>query len=371
MSKPIYIPLGPTPLEKVSSTLGIDWCQLDELTLERISAATKLILVAPSLERAEGAAEQLISRGVRQSQIEFTVLDNAGCAGPIQHMFWRDAQPLRRAPDGDSFKTYPSGIGFLDKNLAWRWRMRELMVVAGPYSSGKSTVLQQLVFNFIRTNGKELGDCGALICAWEDEAADMRRNLERFIAWAEYEYKQSYEYLLDRIHYVCRPADEERLIPWYIDMLEFYVRKYNAVFHTLDPWNEMDHKKDIRQIETDYIRDAMRLFRRVVDSNKIILGIATHVPAKMIRGDGAIEPFKIAHSFGSGNFGNKADRGLCIVRTKKFEATDGHTIWRLDKSKVEERMGHKGTVASRLDVKRFHFEYDADATHQVKDVWKD
>lgn len=327
-----------------------------------------LVLVGTVLEGVEAEAWKLVGQGLPASRVSICSSDDGN---RVRHLFFRDAQSLRRAPSADTFQTYPSGIGFLDKNLGWRWRLRELMVVAGPYASGKSTVLQQLAFQFVRVNGAELGDCSALICAWEDEAADMRRNLERFIKYYEHLYKANLDHMLDRIHYVCRAPDKDRQVDWYIELVDFYTRKYNALFHVLDPWNEMDHKKDVRQIETEYIRDAMRMFRRSVDTNRIISAIGTHVPAKMINGDGSIQPFKIAHSFGSGNFGNKADRGLCIVRSKKWEATRGHTIWRLDKSKVEEKMGIRGTVASRFDTANFHMEYDAYATEQVKDIWKD
>lgn len=350
----------------------LDRAETEHISLNDLNADIardrKIVLVGTLLSAVEAEAWKLVGSGLPATRIEVSASDDGG---KIRDLFWRDAQPLRKAPGADSFQTYPSGIGFLDKNLGWRWRLRELMVVAGPYSSGKSTILQQLAFHFVATNGQELGDCSALICAWEDEAADMKRNLERFIRHQERIQQRSLDHLLDRIHYVCRPADQERLLDWYFELANFYTAKYNTLFHVLDPWNEMDHKKDVRVIETEYVRDAMRMFRKTIDTNRIIMGIGTHVPAKMINGDGSIMPFKIAHSFGSGNFGNKADRGLCVVRTKKFEPINGHTIWRLDKSKVEERMGRKGTVASRFDIPNFNMEYDAYATQAVADVWKD
>lgn len=363
----LYVPLGEVPTNRLQGA-EIPFTPLEGLTRD-LAQGKQIILVGTTLDVAETEAWKLAGAGLPAKRI--SILGSAEEGSKPRSLFWRDAKPLREAPENSDFDTYPSGIDFLDINLRWRWRLRELMVIAGPYSSGKSTIIQQLAFNFIAANGRDLGDCSALICAWEDEAADMRRNLERFIAHQRKTTGEILDHLLDRIHYVCRPADEERLLPWYIDLVEFYSERYNCRFFSLDPWNEMDHKKDNRQIETDYVRDAMRMFRKTVDVNKIILPIATHVPAKMIRGDGGIEPFKIAHAFGSGNFGNKADRGLCIVRTKKFAAAAGHTIWRLDKSKVEERMGIKGTVASRLDTANFNLEYDGHVTKEVQDIWKD
>lgn len=369
MTDRLFVSLGEAPSARLARA-AVEFATFDQLDAGLV-AGRRLVLVGTDLATTEDKAWDLVGRGLKPSQVAFVILNGEAPLGKPRHLFWRDAQPLRLAPDSESFPVYPSGIGFLDKNLCWGWRLRELGVVAGPYSSGKSTVLQQLAFNFVRVNGRALGDSGALICAWEDEASQMRHNLARFIRRQDADGDVKHDHLMDKIHYVCRDPNEKRLVPWYMDLVRFYFEEYGTRFFTLDPWNELDHVKDVRQIETDYVRDAMISFRRLVDSLGVILLIATHVPARMISGDGTIEPFKIAHSFGSGNFGNKADRGLCVVRTKKFESVRGHTVIRLDKAKVEERMGQRGTVAARLDISGFSLDYDANATAGVQDVWKD
>jgi hypothetical protein len=144
----------------------------------------------------------------------------------------------------------------------------------------------------------------------------------------------------------------------------------------------MDHQKtSAAQSETDYVRDMMKEFRRLVDKLGIILIIATHVPAKLIRGDGSLEPFKIAQAFGSVQFGNKADRGICVIRTKRLPSQEddaepivnekGYAIIRLDKAKIERKMGKKGTVACRLNADKFLLEYDSYATSCVEELWRD
>ena len=157
-----------------------------------------------------------------------------------------------------------------------------------------------------------------------------------------------------------------------MDVVEFHHDKFGTKFFTLDPWNELDHVKNVRQLETEYTRVMMKEFRRLVDKLKIILLIATHVSAKNIRGDGSIEPFRIAHSFGSSQFGNKADRGMCVCRAKKFNREGGGVmVMHLDKVKVERTMGKKGTVAARWNPERGRFDYDGAATAEFADVWKD
>lgn len=378
MTGPLYIPMTEA-LATELGRLGADHATMDQL--EASGTGDRILAVVGPAAAAEDMARSIVSRGVPVARLLFVPTDEddedlARQLDGARHLFWRDVQPLRVAPQAGSFKTYKTGISVFDDEMKWRWRLRELGVVAGPYSSGKSTLIQQLAFNFVKENSANLDNSGALICAWEDEASEMRGNLERF---SKTIYTGAEKGLLDKIQYVCRDPNEERLVPWYIDLVNFHYAKYRTRFFTLDPWNEMDHKKDIRQLETDYVRDAMKDFRRLVDKLGIILLIATHVPAKMIKGDGSIEPFKIAHSFGSGNFGNKADRGICIVRTKAFngEKCDnpnwrlGHTIIRIDKSKVESSMGPRGTVALRFNEGTFSYSRDGKATAAVQDVWKD
>lgn len=369
MSEKLFVSLGEAATARLERARA-EFTTFDKLEA-KITAGKQIVLVGVDLESTEAKAWEIVGQGISSSRIGFVVIDGEAPLGKPRHLFWRDAQPMRAAPDADEFPSYPSGVDFLDINLKWRWRLRELGIIAGPYSSGKSTVIQQLAYNFVRVNGEALGNSGALICAWEDEASEMKDNLARFIYNLDGCIGGEHDYLLDKIHYVCRDPNEKRLVPWYMELVKFYYERYGTRFFSLDPWNELDHVKDVRQIETEYIRDAMVSFRRQVDSLRIIQLIATHVPARMIRGDGSIEPFKIAHSFGSGNFGNKADRGLCVVRTKQFEDENGHAVLRLDKAKVEGKMGKRGTVAARFDWRRFSLDYDGYVTEKVKDVWKD
>jgi twinkle protein len=196
----------------------------------------------------------------------------------------------------------------------------------------------------------------------------MRRNIH---AHAEF-HKSDAAWLLNAMHYVCRPPGEDRLIPWYMDLVRYYVRAFNTRFFVLDPWSEFDHVKPTSQSETDYVRDMMKLFRRLVDELQIILLVVTHVPAKYVGGDGTVEAFRIAHAHGSSQFGNKADRGICVVRTRVFDSDRGHLIIRFDKAKIERRMGRKGTVALKYDENNHTITYDASVTNEkaVRDMWK-
>lgn len=327
-----------------------------------------VVVVAPG-DQAKHRALELRNRGIADTRLSYIDMqDGDNLFERMQnpkHLFWDDVASLEDLPETEDVVVHKSGLGFLDKNLGWGWRIPELAIVAGPYGCGKSTVLQMLAAAWINGKGRDFGS-GAMLCSWEDASAEVRRNMRAF----GHAHDLGNE-ISQKASFVRRHPDEDRLIGWYMDLVRYHHDRFGTKFFTLDPWNEMDHQKDSRQSETDYVRDMMKAFRRLVDKLQIILIIATHVPAKMIKGDGSIEPFRLAHAFGSVQFANKADRGVCVVRTKKFDKINGHTILRLDKSKIERKMGVKGTVALRLDINRFCFEYDGQATKEVQDVWKD
>lgn len=337
--------------------------------LQNISTAPledkELVVVGDS---AKDKALDLVSRGIDPTRLSYIDIDEKGqwlaSIGKPKHLFWDDVIPLNELDiTADRFETYPSGIGFLDKDLGWGWRLPELVILAGPYGCGKSTFGQFLAAHFVELMGSDLG--GAMLCSWEDLAVEVHQNFTNFSK------SRDCPDIMRQVHFVRRTASEDRLVSWYMDLVRYHRKRYGTRFFFLDPWNEMDHQKDARQSETEYIRDIMKELRRLVDEEKIILILATHVPAKFIRGNGEIEPFKIGHSFGSSQFGNKADRGICLVRTKRYDQTNGHAVIRLDKAKVERRMGHRGTIGARFNWDRFEYEKDAYVTSEVKDIWKD
>ncbi len=333
---------------------------------------------------AKKAAFELASRGIAQAKLNYVEADGQNTLADLlknpRHLYWDDVRPLAHAPAEDSITVYRSGIPCLDANV--KWRLPELCVTAGPYASGKSLLAQILAINFVCENGEDgwgeqydqygvvlpkLPGCNALLCSWEDMPAKMRDNASKIASARGRDAGD----ILERVHYVCRDPNEDRLIAWFVDIVRYHHDRYNTRFFVLDPWNEIDHVKEARQSETDYVRDMMKAFRRLVDELKIILNVVTHVPAKLVRQDGAIEPFRLAHAFGSSQFANKADRGFCVVRSKTLshDQSDRMAI-RFDKVKIEPDMGVTGSVAFRYDRERCDLHYDAEATEELRGIWK-
>lgn len=367
--KKVWLVTFQTEFEMLSSAgEEVHWLNAVQKEGPAIFQDREVVVIAPG-DQAKAGAQGLRARGIAPrdlSYIDMWTGDNLDdrLKNP-KHLHWDEVCSLRELDGPENFPVYPANLAFLDRpEIGWGWRLPELVVMAGAYGSGKSTVGQMLAAGFVSGPGVALGS-GAMLCSWEDIGAEVRRNFDAFGR------TRDCPDLLDRVSFVRRHPDEDRLISWYMDLVEYHRDRFGTRFFVLDPWNEMDHVKDSRLSETDYVRDTMKAFRRMVDRLGIILIVATHVPAKVLKGDGGVEPFRIGHAFGSVQFANKADRGICVLRSKKYDNITGHTVLRIDKVKVERRMGKKSTIAMKFNNENFQFYYDANVTSQVSEIWKD
>ncbi|MFZ1075411.1 MAG: hypothetical protein WAN50_03500 [Minisyncoccia bacterium] len=278
-----------------------------------------------------------------------------------ENLFSRDTASLDAVLDEPDFPTYLSGFPALDVNL--KWRLPELVVMAGPYSSGKSLLGQLLGIRFIAEHGERL-DCQALFCCFEDMAGQIRYDVKRHAEAHGIDPAK----LLRRIRVVVRPPSQDRFIGWFKELVYDHAKTYNTKFVLADPWNEFDHERDLRQQETEYVRETMRDFRRLVDDLQIIQLFTTHVPKENVNADGSIGRFRIAQAMGSIHFANKADRGICVVRSSKYGGD--HMCFVMDKVKVERLMGKKGVAALRYDWQRHTLVYDVDASAGLREDWR-
>lgn len=289
-------------------------------------------------------------------------------------LYWHEERPLG---DWDFPELEPgvtSGFTFLDPYL--RWTAPEVCVIAGPYGCGKSSLARLLAIRWADLHGRHF-DARASIVGWEDKGQIVRREVMRYAIDGRGENtpddSQRVNDMLGRVGWTQRHSDERRLLSWYRDLMRHRAQHDGVRFFVFDPFNEHDQEKDARQSETDYVRDMMLEFRKVVHDIGAILIIVTHVSAKSYAEDGSPRPFRVANAAGSAQFGNKADRGICVLRTRKLRG-DGigpqdHMVIRFDKAKDEETMGKLGTVACNFDAPRMGITFDASATAEVQDLW--
>ncbi len=299
----------------------------------------------------------------------------------IKDFYYADQKPIWDIQEPTDRKFLRCGISGLTHHL--RWRLPEVVVVAGPYSSGKSLFAQILAQDFARVHSAPV----SLTC-WEDEADEIKAGLIRYRDTAmkqQHEGDQFREMFLDLFRITTVPSSADRKLSDHFDRMRYQAKRFGTKFFVLDPWNEFDHERARQQTETEYVREVMKAVRRLADELKIIILITTHVSAEFIGNDGSIKPFRVAHSFGSSQFANKMDRGFCVIRTDKW-GPQTHMLLRQDKVKLEdrwagsgderrkiqERMGNKGTFVFEYSAQTNSLYWDADISkdESVQKIWR-
>lgn len=273
----------------------------------------------------------------------------------------------------------PCGIPFLHSHLRWR-PGGELVVIAGPYGSGKSSFARLLAYTWADHAGRSENAHASLAC-WEDDLAVIKREIARYALEGDVTGAMSsaqVRRLLDmenRVHWTQRDADLLRDFDWYCKLIEHRARCDNVRFFVADPWNAFDSSRDVREIETQYVDKIMLRLQRMVEKLGITIVMVTHLSAKSYDDEGKVRPFRIANAFGSVNFGNKMHRGICVSRSRYLAESsdtgrDDHLILHFDKARNEEQMGIRGTVVCVYDPKTMGLTYDNGATAEVRKLWR-
>jgi len=290
--------------------------------------------------------------------------------------FWHEERPMAFWEPEEVVPGVSSGIEFLDPHL--RWTNSELGIVCGPYGCGKSTMTRMLAYQWADKIGRR-EDARCSLVGWEDPLGIIRREITRYAIGRDGIEPSTVEArrIMDmeqRIGWTKRHPDEKRLLEWYWNLVRYRARYDGVRFFVFDPWNRHDAVKPNQQTETDYVRDMMQEFQKLVRDLEIVLIIVTHVAAKSYDESGKIKPFRLANAMGSSNFGSAAHRGICMCRTNSlqmvsdFNARD-HMVINFDKAKNEETMGERGTVACVFDRNTMRLTYDAGATAEARRMW--
>lgn len=281
-------------------------------------------------------------------------IDQISAAISSARAMWTDeVATIDDIPDPGAETAYKSGFEKFDDH-GFRIALPAFMPIIGPYGSGKSVFLRQLLVNLWRLHGWKF-----LLTSFEEQVKprylrDLRRHLicsgpendpetgevlwrvysgrvdftDEAIARADAEIRKSAVFLRRKRN---ATLDLKRLL----DRIEFAVRVHGVKVVAIDPVNEIDHQVPKGESKTDYMGRFIMALKALADDYGLLMICALHPPKdgveKRLSKNGLLT---LNDGADTAHWGNKADIGFCLWRN-----LDGPTYVHADKLKDHEVMG--------------------------------
>ncbi len=258
---------------------------------------------------------------------------------------------LMDIPPRKSIVTYSTGWQAMDKHLLIE--RPELMVITGIPNHGKGQFIRCMAFNLARVHGWRTA-----FFAQEDPAHRIQRDALRY---AQKPYMKVYagmpqwsmrpeerdateKWVRDHFFVSMMPDDEAVTMAMVEAEMEAAVLHRDCQVFVLDPWNEVEHVKEPKETETDYIGRVLRQLLRKTRRLNLLLIIVAH-PTKIEDGK-APTRYDIS---GSANWKNKCQHGLTIFKNSENSNAVEITV---EKSKDWETMGIPGSIFMEFSRER-------------------
>lgn len=243
---------------------------------------------------------------------------------------------LRDVPDPGPIATYRTGFDGLDRH-GLRLVTPAFMPIVGPYGSGKSIFLRQLLVNLWKLHGWRF-----LLTSFEERIKpryerDLRRHLigKAESTWTDEDISLADEEIDKAGVFLRRKRNTVMDLDRLLDRVEYAVRVYGVKVVAIDPVNEIDHQVPRGVPKTDYIGAFIMRLKQLADDYDLLVICALHPPKdgveKRLQKNGLLT---LNDGADSANWGNKADIGLCMWRD-----LTGPTLLHIDKLKDHETMG--------------------------------
>lgn len=248
---------------------------------------------------------------------------------------------LEDFPEPPPTTSIPVGIEGLDDQF--RLTLGTFSVISGWAGHGKTSLLMRMLANLMRAGvNVALGSFETLPRPILQQR--MRAALYGVVANAPKVYQSgpADELLAKRLNVIAHTArdeDTELDIEYIIELAKVAVLRDGVRLLCLDPWNEIEHKRNPNETETEYVSRAIRMLKRFAVNYECAVWLVAH-PRKP-HSDGNPKPPSLYDLAGSAHFANKADYGLIIHR-------EDMTSNVIDARVVKVRMGLPGRVGRTL-----------------------
>jgi twinkle protein len=222
---------------------------------------------------------------------------------------------LNDYPDMGEPVVFETGFGTL--NPYFRPWLGEFIVITGIPSHGKSRFSLELQASMALAHGHR-----TVIASFEMRVAPYVRDVLR----EHYVNKQIKECSLEDkrkadawiqesfcfIDQDPREEDEEATLDWLIERAEDAVARYGVKWFLLDPWNQVEHKRERGESEADYQGRAIRSLKRFARSYDCGVIVVAHPTKDVKLPSGEIRVPTLYDISGSSHWYNAADHGIIV-----------------------------------------------------------
>lgn len=276
------------------------------------------------------ANEVLIHHGADKLR---ELVDNA------PRMWTDEVATIDDIPDAAPEKTYAVGIHELDR-YGFRITLPAFWPIIGPYGSGKSVLLRQVLVNLWRNHGWR-----ALLTSFEEQVKpryqrDLRRHFicrpdSEAAPWTSKEIAEADDEIRRGFVFMRRKRGCTFDMARALDRIEYAVRVYGVKVVAIDPFNKIRIRGDKGQSKSDAIGEFLTALKDLGEDYGLLTIVLAHPPKdstdKRLAKNGILT---LNDGEDSRHWGTDADIGWCVWRN-----LNGPTLLHIDKLKDHETMG--------------------------------
>jgi twinkle protein len=260
---------------------------------------------------------------------------------------------LSELPPVDMPKAYDIGIQGLWEH--YRMRRGDFAVVTGMPGHGKSSFVNEICCKMAEREGWT-----TVFASFEQNPqVDHRRALRSYHSQKlektmSEDEKQAADDWIDRhFAFIVPSEDDDATLDWVLDRCAASVIRYGANIVVIDPWNELDHARDMTMSLTEYVGAAIKQFRKFARKYRVHMIVVAH-PAKMARTKDGKYPFPTLYDISdSAHWSNKADVGVVVHRESMMSSNE--TAIRIVKSRYHNVIGKPGEITGVWDEHRTRY----------------
>ena len=257
-------------------------------------------------------------------------------------------------PNTPPLQTFTTGFPALDDHL--RPHFPGLMVVTGAANQGKSTWTMQLVSHFAMNQGYKIGVCSLEMEVRPFVAEALMAPLIRKPRddWDEDDIAKGNAFLLEHFCFIAPDPEDEAPhdIDWLLERAKIAVIRHGMRVFLFDPWNDVDHNRDPRETQTEYVGRMLVKIKRFMRRYGVLVIIVAHpTKAGAAKGPSEVGLYDISDS---AHFANKADFGIVVSR--KPESMSQMSVINVVKVRYQRLSGVPGVVEMPYNVSKIIYE---------------